>query len=412
MLIKRFLNYLLGFCIIKVVGPRKERFINLIINERIPLWDIIQKDAEELWVKVYVSDIGKLRHIARKSRCPFKIMAKKGFPFVLLRAEKRKGLVVGLVLFMTILYWLSSFIWFIDVYSREPLEHLSKEQIKAEAISLGLKPGIPKSKINIDDLVQEMAVNLPQLTFVSIEIQGTLAKIEVVEKKVIDEENKEKPAHLIAAKDGIIEEILVLAGDPRVNVGDTVQRGQVLISGIAPQWGINQQTGEIVEQGSPNIVEAKGIVRARVWYETVSEVPIVETGQRLTGAKKEQWSVQIGNVKTIILSGPKSSPYKSYEEERQTRTIKWRNLNIPVEVVQTIFYELEPYRHNWGQEGAIKKARDEALELLKTKMPQNSRVMDQKVELLAQSGNLVKVRVWIETLEDIAEKQYFQPEID
>jgi methionine--tRNA ligase beta chain len=227
MLLKRLLNYLLGYCVIKVEGSRKESFINLVINAKIPLWDIVQKDADWLWAKVYVTDISKLRHIARKSRCPFKIVDKKGFPFIALRAEKRKGLVVGIILFTVTLYWLSSFIWFVDVFSNQPLELVSEEKILAEAARLGIRPGALKSRLSTDKIEHKLAVSLPQLTFVSIELEGTLAKIEVVEKKVIDEQNKEKPAHLVAAKDGIIEEILVLSGNPRASVGDTVQKGQV-----------------------------------------------------------------------------------------------------------------------------------------------------------------------------------------
>ncbi|HHU31712.1 MAG: sporulation protein YqfD [Zhaonellaceae bacterium] len=411
MILKRLLDYLLGYCIIKVAGPRKERFINFIINEKIPLWDIVQKGEDELWVKVYVSDIGKLRHIARKSRCSFKIKAKRGFPFLALRAEKRKGLVVGIFLFMIVLFSLSSFIWFVDIHSSEPLVLLSEETILREAARLGLKPGALKSRIHIDNIEQKLTVSLPQLTFVGIEIQGTLVKIEVAEKKVIPEEIKEKPAHLIAAKDGVIEEILVLAGESRVKVGDTVQRGQLLISGLAPQKVVDRKTGEFIEQGPPKVLEAKGIVRARVWYETVSEAPIIERGKRLTGAKREQWSILLGNKK-IVLKGPRLSPYADYEEKRQTRTIEWRNLNVPVEVIQTIFYELKPYQRNWGQEGAIKNAKDLALKILETKMPKEARILDQKVDVISQSGNVIKVRVWIETLEDIGEKQYFQPETD
>lgn len=410
MLLKRLLNYLLGYCVIKVEGFRKERFINLIINNKIPLWDIVQKNEDQLWVKVYVSDIGKLRHIARKSRCPFKIIEKRGFPFLAFRAEKRKGLVVGVLLFMIILYWLSSFIWFIDVYSSEPLERISEEKIIAEAARLGIRPGALKSKLSIDNIEQNLAVSLPQLTFISVELEGTLAKIEVVEKKVIDEDS-EKPAHIVAAKDGIIEEILVLSGEPRVTAGDTVQKGQVLISGIVPLREFDQETGELVDLGMPKLVDAKGIIRARVWYEAIADAPIVETGKKKTGAKEEQWSLQVGE-KTIILRGPKFSSFANYEEVSQSRTINWRNLNIPVEVIQTIFYELEPFRHNWGQDGATDNAKNLALKMLENNIPKGTKILDQKVEVVSQSGNVVKVRVWIETMEEIGKIQYFQTEPD
>jgi similar to stage IV sporulation protein len=220
MLLKKLLNFFLGYCVIMVEGPRKERFINFAINEGIDLWDIIQEGDVQLWARVAVTDIGTLRHIARQSRCPFKIVAKAGLPFVLKRAEKRKGLVTGGVIFLITLYWLASHVWFIDVHSAEPLKHLSEEKILGEAYSLGLKPGASKSRLHLAKIERNLAISLPHLTFVSIEIQGTLARIEVVEKKIVDEKDKAKPAHIIATKDGMVEEILVLLGEPKVKEGD------------------------------------------------------------------------------------------------------------------------------------------------------------------------------------------------
>ena len=80
---------------------------------------------------------------------------------------------------------------------------------------------------------------------------------------------------------------------------------------------------------------------------------------------------------------------------------------MPVEVIQTIFYEVEPFRRNWGQDGAANNAKRLALKILDAKIPENAIVLERKFEVINQIGNAVKVRVFIETMEDIGENQRF-----
>ncbi|WP_227767512.1 sporulation protein YqfD [Zhaonella formicivorans] len=412
MLFKRLWSYFLGYCVIMVEGPRKERFINLAATRGIDLWDIAHEGDSRLWGKVAVNGIKPLRHIARLSRCRYKIMAKNGLPFVLSRAEKRKGLVVGALLFSIALYWLSSYVWFVEVRFAKPMETLSKEEILTEAARAGLKPGVLKSSLDLAKLEKELVLRLPAITFISIELQGTLARIEVVEKKVIKDDKDRRPAHIVATKDGVIEEILVLLGEPRVAEGDTVQEGQVLISGIvpprAPADNPAANPGEVLPiNQAPQIVRARGIVRARVWYEKIAQAAVVETGENPTGRKVRQLSLKVGD-KQIVLKGPKEAPYRLYDTEIVSRNINnWRILKQPVEVIQATYYEMEFYRHELGTEGALRKAKETAIAALNREIPQHARVLDQKVELLKAEQGMVKVRVWVETLEEIGIAQEF-----
>ena len=50
-------------------------------------------------------------------------------------------------------------------------------------------------------------------------------------------ENGTYPCHIIAARDGVVRKIEVRTGIPLVKVGDTVKKGDILISGIIPIIG-------------------------------------------------------------------------------------------------------------------------------------------------------------------------------
>lgn len=409
MLLKKIWTYLRGYCVILVEGPRKESLINLALLREINLWDIRQDKQERLWLKVLVEDVKKLRHVARTSRCSFKIVAKRGMPFLAWRAAKRKGLLLGVLLFFGSLYCLSSFIWFIDVFSVKPLQHLQAEKVVAEAANLGLKPGVFKSSLNISRLEKELGYRLPETTFISIEIQGTRAKIEVVEKQIITEAEKSMPAHIVATKDGVVEEILVLAGEPRVVEGDTVQKGQVLISGIVPVKTIDQQTGAaIITNDPPKIVRARGIIRARVWYEAVESVDLIQKLEVATGRKLTQTCLKIGE-KVIILKGPKQVPYKLYASQVVTRKYNyWRNSDSTVEVIQTTYLEKKVYYSNLDEDGAVSKALTLAKARLEQQIPAGARIVDQRIERLAAEPGQVRVKVWMEVWEDIGKTQQFE----
>lgn len=410
MLLKNLWNYFLGYVLIRLEGPRQESFLNLAMTRGVDLWDVFQDPQGQLWLKVSLNSIKPLRHIARISGCRFKIVSRHGFPFVSHRAWQRKGLVAGTVLFAVALYWLSSFIWFVQVSSNKPLKLLNEEKILSEAARLGVKPGSWKRSLDLDAIEEQLELRLPETTFINIDLQGTLATIEVVEKTLSDHAGQ-NPAHIVAAKDGIIEEILVLVGEPRVSPGDTVQKGQMLISGLVfPQkileGGEEEQEQEFVA-GEPQKVHARGIVRARVWYEQVVEVPLVETGLVPTGRKSQQIRIKFGD-KEIVIKGPRSIPYERYEQEREIRIINfWRNFYTPVEVIQDTYYEMKYYRRELGQEGALQKAKEEAIAQLSKELSKEGRILDQKLEILESPPGTVKVRAWVETMEDIGESQTF-----
>lgn len=410
MLLKNLRHYLTGYVIIRLEGPRQESFLNWAMMRGLDLWDVFQDRRSGIWCKVSLSSIKALRHIARLSGCRFKIISRHGLPFMSYRAWRRKGLVFGAIIFAIALYWLSSYIWFVEVYSVKPLKLLTKEKVLAQAAELGLRPGAFKGSLNLDSLEKQLELRLPEATFISVSLKGTLATIEIVEKTVADQE-RESPAHVVAAKDGIIEEILVLVGEPRVSPGDTVQKGQMLISGLVLSQGPETQGGEKEHQGSllqePQKVHARGIIRARVWYEQTAEAPLVETGLVPTGRKIEQIRINLGR-KQIVVKGPRRIPYERYEKETEVKSINfWRNFNAPVEVIQDTYHEMKFYRRELGREGALQKAKKEALAQLQRELPQEARILEQKVEVLKSRPGTVKVKVWVEAIEDIGQSQAF-----
>jgi similar to stage IV sporulation protein len=261
----------------------------------------------------------------------------------------------------------------------------------------------------VENLIRE---RIPEISYVGVSISGTRATIEIAEKTIIRKQPLE-PAHIVATKAGLIKEVLVLVGNPAVKEGDTVVPGQVLISGIIPppENEIPEQAanpgGNQVAPPPPAYVHARGVVRARVWYEGYGEAPLLEEGTRESGNWVSRVCMKIGG-REIIVSGSREIPFSLHRVEREVKKPPaWRNLSIPVELITEKYLELEKYRENRSRGEAGELARRKALESARAGIGARARVIKEEAReiTLKNPDNLVRYKVYIEALEDIGEEK-------
>ncbi len=410
MFVLRLLNFLTGSVTILLYSDTPEKFINLAASRGIFIWDVRMLEEKKVLLRVRLSAVKPLKHVARKTGCRFEIFSREGLPFLLARLNRRRALVIGCIFFLCAVYFLSSFVWFLEVTGSQ---RVAERDIIKAAARAGLARGTPKWRINIGSVEKSIQEQLPALSWVGVYIKGTRADIKVVEKTLV-EEKKDEFSHVVAAKAGLVEDVLVLKGHPAVKEGDTVVPGQVLISGIVPppeaarpeKEGSNQQIQPAQE---PAYVAARGIVRARVWYEEYGEAPLAEKEKRYTGRAVTRLCMKIGE-KVIILKGPLKVPFAFYQEESFTKRIPgWRNLTPGVELITLKYREWEEYTIIRSKEQAEQLARQRALAKVKQRLPKNAIILTERVEELVvkQPENLVRVRAYLETLEDIGVNKPF-----
>jgi len=414
MLLFKLMSYFAGYVVMLVTGRAPEKFVNMAASRGIYLWDISRVKDDAVLLKVRLYAVKPLRHIARRTGCRFRIKSKRGLPFHFARLKRRKTLAAGAVFFLGTLYFLSSFVWFIEVRGNNRLTAAEVLEVAAES---GLSRGVPRWRINPAKIEAEIIERLPLVAWTGVYFKGTKVIIEVAER-VIPEEEDRRPSHIVAAKAGLVKEVLVLNGHPLVKEGDPVVPDQILISGEIPPLEEAPKPGDDKKPAEPpkiirpaRFVHAKGIVRARVWYEGYGEARMVETGSRLTGRFVKRVSIKY-NSKEIILPGNQNIPYEHYEVETSVKKLpEWRNLEIPVEIVTVRYLELAGYRDERSREDARKAAEEMALEALLKQLPASAAVQGQWFEEVGTSDpeNLVRVKAVLEAVEDIGREKLFKP---
>lgn len=393
---KNLLNYLLGYVTINIKGDGVERFINFAVQRGIHIWDIHWKKDGTVKAQVQLSCIKALRHVARKSQCRFWIVGRTGLPFWLKYMKKRKMLVFGAVMFVAVLYLLSSFVFFIDVTSQEPVKNVNPQMVKRLAAEKGVAIGRPKWLMDFKETEKYLMNNIPQLTWVGISTQGTKVEIEIVEKVLPEPGEKDKsPGNIVAFKDGVITQILVMRGQARVAPGDTVSKGEVLISGLMlPQVEDPTLSSPDHDPSQPELVKADGIVRAKVWYRGYGECPVVEKEKKHTGETTRSLSIKRGE-KEMVIWGPKKTPYQLSTSDIAAKKINLgRSKIFPVEIVITTYQEQKNYQKNWGEEGAWNQAVQNALMTAKRQVPSQAQIIKQDIKPIEEGGDGLK-RAWV-----------------
>ena len=404
MFLTKFWSYIVGYVTLLVEGDSLEKLVNMAVGRGIYLWDIVWLDRRRIQLKVRISGIRALRHIARRSRSRFHIQNREGLPFTAAQLRRRQMLVLGAAACLLGLYLMSSFIWFVEI---EGSKKVPKAEILKSAEIAGLQMGTYKSKVNTDQISRLILTDLPQLSWVGVEVTGTKAIIRVAEK-TIKPPRDNAPAHIIATKSGLIKELLVLTGMPVIQEGDTVNAGEILISGIVeppvkePEENPDQVEQQPLEPPQTRYVRAQGIVRARVWYEGYGESAIVTAGSSKTGRQLRTISMKIMD-KEIILKGERKTPFKTFERVRTVKRMPyWRNIRIPVEIITTVNYETRDFRENLGYRKALTAATDTARSQVRKQLPKEAKVLNETSEEIATNDkNLVRVKILTETLEDI-----------
>ncbi|MCL2873834.1 MAG: sporulation protein YqfD [Defluviitaleaceae bacterium] len=324
-------NFLRGFVLVKITGLSVERFINVAAFNGVNMWDIF-KTRDGIVMKVSVKEFKKLKDARRKTGVKLKIISKTGVPFFLFRYRKRKLLLGGVLFFLFTLYFMSSFIWLIDI---EGTERIEVDAIIESLNREGLTVGAFKNQISPNDIENILLEEFDDISWVNIHIRGTRAHITLTEilpkPEVID---RGIPTNVIASKSGVITRIATSAGTPLRNVGDLVQVGEILVSGevIVKQ----DESGEII-----NFVHAESEVWARVNYEINFLLPYEYIEKQFTGRTRRTHDFIIFGKKISLINI--DNYYTNYDRITSTRQLKLgENYPLPIITVRREAREFMP----------------------------------------------------------------------
>jgi similar to stage IV sporulation protein len=354
----RWWRYLRGFVVVTLEGRGVERLLNLAVMRGLGFWDL-RREKGIARLSLSVSAFRALRPLVRQARCRLRIRKKVGLPFIKLRLRRRWGLAAGAVLFVAVLYLATAMIWQVRVVG---LNQLKEGEILELVEQLGIRRGTWKRGLDLSALAEELPRRNSAIAWAGMRLRGILLEVEIVEH-LTGTEMDDRPADLVATRDGLIERVVVIEGRAAVQAGDTVSRGDLLIEGIK---SLEEGILEPDDQPPPEEVRARGKVEARVWYEAKEPIRLTGISAALTGRSSSAYFLCLRGGERLLW-GPRENPYEGARQKSRHFRWGWRNLYLPVEVRINTFYEMRVERQAVPYDEALRLAREKAEEkLLKT----------------------------------------------
>lgn len=393
----KFSRYYQGRVYIKAQGENIAEFLNQALKDNIVFFNG-RRQADSFMAEINTEDFNRLRKSAKEAGIRLRIRAKYGFPFVVRRWQRRKGLVIGLFLIFAALTVLSQFVISVSV---EGNDRVPADQLIAEAEELGLKKWVPKSSLELDKLSKELQEGNPDIIWATMEERGTNIRIRVVEKtlpqKVIYK------GDLVAAKTGFVDDLIVIQGIAMVKEGQTVKKDQVLIkaAGGMTEYSFDVGSKKSARENAVDAPAAKGFVRGRVWYSAEKSVLLAEDLTEKTGKTVNGWGIKMGD--RVIMITNQDSPYPESTKESEIYALPvWRNWRFPVEIIKTKYEETQQVHVERTLSEARELAEKQAREELQKEIPLESKVLQDKVRILISKEGVEYVRVEVETFEELA----------
>lgn len=385
----RLWNYIRGYVIIFVEGYFLEKFVNICTRRQIFLWDIKKKKNSAMSMKISIKGFKMLRPIAKKTGCRVKILRKRGIPFILYRYKRRKTFILGAVLFVFLFYFMTSFVWTVEVIGNEKL---TSNYILDKVASVGVRPGVFKYRINPHEVANSLMLDVDELSWVSVVIKGTKVKINVAEAvskpKLVE---KDIPCDIVAAKDGVVKSIFVKSGLGAVQAGDTVEKDQVLISGTVPVKN---------QEDNPRILHAIGDVMARTWYDGSQNVETKIFEKIRTGETKDNYSLVLLSRKIDLFH--KEPTYGEYDKVDIGKSLSiGEDLVLPFGLVIERYYENNILEKELSLDEAKKLAEDSAYKKAYEGIPKEAQIVNSEVNFIEKDDGQIVAEVVIECLENI-----------
>lgn len=390
MYIRLLLRLLLGYVRIEVEGYYVERFINICTNRKILIWNLKRQKGVKLYLNIGIRDFKNLSKIARKTNCKVKILKKRGIPFFLNRYKKRKIFAIFLIVILCAICVSSKYVWNIEILVED---NLTIDNIEEDLESVGITKGILKSNINTEQVIQELRLKRNDIAWVGIDIEGTNVIINIVKADNSPEIiNNSDYCNIVASKSGIITKITAQNGTALVGVGDTVQKGDILIAGY--------MEGKYTDL---RYVHSLGEIEAKVWYEKTEEVKFNEEIYRETGVTENKYEISFNSYKIKLYKN--LSKFELYETKVEENNLKiWKDFYLPISINKITNKEQIKENKTYTLEEATNKGVEELSNQIENEIQDKEKITGKNVRTVENEYSVI-VTVTYEVIESIGENQ-------
>ncbi len=239
------------------------------------------------------------------------VVRRGGLPAVCYRYRRRLGLFLGLLLAAVLLTVSSRTLWDVRVEGGDG----EAEQLLADC---GLRVGAWIPALDVDAIESRVLTESDGVAWVSVNLRGSVAYVQLRPLLRPESARRTQTTNLVAACDGVIESVRLIAGEAVVHSGELVRAGQLLVAGVRDSTALGYATsaaqGEVMARVEDTVsVRLPRAMEQKVYGETqILEKNLFFFGKSIKITKKsgiiEQNCDTIKRIETLTLPSGASLP--------------------------------------------------------------------------------------------------------
>ena len=300
-------------------------FLNYLCDSDIPVFNIEESQLGFIAV-CYASDYKQIVSARKKYQTRIKIVEKKGLWFICRGPMKRKGILVGVMIFALLSWLFSLIIWKINIHTDD---WSLKNQLVAQLFDNGIYAGALCSEEKLNTVEKEILSVNSSIKYISLNFYKGVLDCEIQlatpKKNYISQLKSE---NIYAQMSGIISKLNVYEGFSQVELGQSVSQGNILVS-----------TDYTDKHGNSYMQKTRAYIEALCDKTYIIQIPFDKTAEILTGEKHTETTIYCLN-KEIALKRLDNGMKENSLEKSQLEYFNFLGFCLPLTVKTTDYYTI------------------------------------------------------------------------
>lgn len=272
---KKILRFLCGYVRLTLKNEDYTTLLNLFLRYGICCWDW-RRTGQETTVCIFERDYRAIESLFSSAGLSYSFERRGVFLF-LSKYRKRPGILCGLLLCAAILIASRLFVWDVRV---DGAGLLDEGQVKTLLSENGLEVGSYIPRLDCAAIGNHALALDDRYAWLRINMKGTVAHVSVLAVRDYSGGNPaEEGSNLIADESAMVVGLAIERGKTAVAIGDVVEKGQMLASGVVD--GVHETT----------ILSAKGEVFGQLEHVFTVEVPFLQQEKVYTDSETADFGI-------------------------------------------------------------------------------------------------------------------------
>lgn len=376
---------------IKIYSIDKSKLFTFFLEQGIT-YSSVDVMSEYILLHVSIFDAKRVNDTLNKNGFKAEILKKHGFLSEIGLISKRPGIIIGIffMLFFTIIS--SKFVWKIEIDGNKSV---GEEEILAALEKEGFEIGTYIPNIDYDKLHNRVLTNLDKISWISVNVDGNIAKILVEETKKENNQVIIEYSNIVSNEDAQISSIIVKNGELVVTNGMVVKKGELLVSGVIESHALGLR-----------YVDANAKILGYVNKKIEVKIPFKSTTKEYTGVELIRKEYKLFNNISFFSINYGNLPSK-YDTIITSEFESFFGINnLPLEVITTKYLEYHEKENIYS----LETARDLAFSELKNQLDvslKNAELVSKDIKT-SYDDEFFYITCDIYFIKDICEKNLFR----